>query len=572
MKFARVIPLLRTPLGIEGFDYRVPADAALQKGDVVRIPFRGRSLPGLVADIFTSSPYGDRALLIEGPWQHLRFPSVFIDLLAWTAERTFSSQPTVFKSWLRQLPKRIPCPQLLFPPATHVGLESTWSVGSFNLLLQRARDASLRERVLIVTPWIKRAELIQKSLPDCLILHSDLAEGEAFRQWTHFLSKDHGCLVVTKIGAWLAPFSSLVLLDEPEQDDHKQDELAPRYDGRKILLWSAQHRLTKVESFGLTPPLHSLADAPSLTGKFEILIHHPQGRSSIPFLQAQALQRLLDHEGPRVVIHPIPGSLARITCRDCQWQATCEKCASGLSADAKGALCRRCRTRFPLPLHCPHCQGVDLSRSLPGIERIQRSWTTLYPNTAIEWRTLSSDHLEHPFPEDCLVLLTDASLLGAGEDIRRRERQCIAVRRLADRVDQAHGTLLLQCREEFAPWLQQWFTEEGMRQFAETERQERRLFHYPPTKRVVKIIVKGDETSAEQWKSWADSGLRKSSLKDWDWRGPFPVEHQPSTRGKRTILHLVLPPETPEPYLIACLRPLVRASVLIDLDPVAFLR
>lgn len=571
MLFAEIIPVMRTPLGIEGFDYRVSAEQNIQVGDLVSIPFRKGKTVGLVATIKSTSPFATKALPIHGTYADIRLSKAVIELLKVTAARTFSSRPSVLKSWLRTLPKRPPT--LHIQPQTRLttGLESTWQTGAWQELIHRAIKESATKRVLVVTPWVTRAENLLAMIPEAGILHSDLSDGEAFHVWTTFLSQPNGCLITTKIGAWLAGESDLALLDEPEQDDHKQDELAPRYDARRLLLWYAQHKDTRVESIGLTPPLHAQAGAPTIQGKITVHVHHPHGRSTIPLLQANTVTALTEYEGPRIIIHPIQGTSARLSCRDCQWQASCQNCGSGLGANKQGAICRRCHKTFPMPETCPSCGGVDLSRSLPGIDRLQSIWQKALPETQIEWRDTTAKQLERPLPNTPLVVVTETGLLGAGEDIRRRERQCIAVRRLADRVHQANGHLILQCREDLAPLLERWWTEAGMKDFFEQERQERYTFGYPPAQRLVKIIIKGSEDTAQKWLSKNQQLLKNNRFIQGTWRGPFPAEHQPSSQGQRWIIHLVLPADTSEEHLIHHLTPCAQGAI-IDLDPVAFLR
>lgn len=573
MKFARIIPVLRTPLGIEGFDYRLPDGQSIRKGDLVTASFRRRPVVGIVADLLADSAFAKRAISLQGSYAGLHFSEAFLELLQATAERTFCSPSTVLKSWLRDLPKR---PHLLpSSPSTHPlhGLEAHWQQNPGAALLARAREEGQKRRVLIVTPWITRAVFLGSQLSEAGILHSDLSAGEAFKQWTRFLSSEKGVLVTTKIGAWLASMSDLVLLDEPEQDDHKQDESAPRYDARKLLLWCAQKGVTRVESFGLTPPLHATIPAPALLANVQVYIHHPAGRTAVPFLQADALQVLLEHTGPRIIIHPIRGTSARVACRDCHWQAMCERCGAGLSADTQGVICRACKQRTGFPATCPACGGVDLNKSLPGIERLQARWQKEYPDEHVEWRDTTAELLEAPLPPEAMVLLTDAALFGAGEDIRRRERQCLALRRLIDRVATVNGTLLIQCRESFAASISTWMTAEGMQEYMHQEREERRAFGYPPTTRLVKVIFRGSLEQAEAWQSKTDASLRKSSLKNVTWRGPLPIERQPKSRGERMIFHLLFPADTPEASLLQVLRPFAtEEEVIIDLDPVAFLR
>ncbi len=571
MSFAYVIPVMRTPLGIEGFDYRIPANIAVEVGDLVTIPFRRGHQVGLVAAIRSTSAFEKQALPLAGRYAHLHLPSAFIDLIQATAARTFSSKPTVLKSWLRSLPKKPSTPTLLPRKTKEHGLQADWQAGAHQELIRRAQDYQQTKRVLIVTPWMTRADLLHANIPGSHLLHSDMSDGDAFRAWTGFLSQSTGCLVTSKIGAWLAIDSDVVLLDEPEQDDHKQDDLAPRYDARKALLFCAQQGMTRIESLGLTPPLHAQTPPPEIEHKPRLHVHHPQGKSAVPLIQADSFTALTEHEGPRIIIHAIRGSLARLTCRDCQWQATCPICTSGLGADSKGAICRRCHKHFPMPEECGVCGGVDLSKSLPGIERLQTHWEKALPEIAVEWRDTTAKELEKPFPMGCLVVVTEASLLGGGEDIRRRERQCIAIRRLADRVQQAKGELILQCREDLAQQIQAWMTQTGMQAFMEQERHERQTFLYPPAARIVKVVIKGSQETATKWLQQAQMHLKRTPLRDGEWRGPFAPEYQPTSRGIRHILHLILPSQTPETDLLSALTPCAK-NAIIDLDPIAFLR
>ncbi len=568
--FARVIPLVRTPLGVEGFDYVIPKTEEIEVGDLVWIPFRRGRCVGLVTACFKDSAFAARALSIERRYANIRLPIALPDLISWTAKRTFSSSPTVLSSWLRALPKR---PQEQYIRQKHskkTGLQALWTANPTEHLLAHARKSSSQGRVLIVTPWITLAKQLHEALPSSHILHSDMPDGEAFQQWTQFLSKDTGCLITTKIGAWLATASDLVLLHEPEQDDHKQDESTPRYDARRVLLWCAEHSLTEVQSYGLTPPLHSEKEAPALEAPL-VHIHHPQGRSKIRMLQADSVQALLDHSGSRIIIHSISGSLSRLICRDCNWQAACPACTSGLGADHGQALCRVCRKRSTMPDHCPVCGGVDLSKSLPGIDRLQTEWQTQFPDSPVEWRTLTAETLEAPLPTGCLVVVTDAAWISVGEDIRKRERQCIALRRLIDRVSNVQGTLILQCQETFASLLSDWLTVDGMKRFVQDTCEERHTFEYPPSKRVVKMIFHGEEATAEEARYKIDQALRTHYAWDIHWRGPMPIQHQNVTRGKRMIVHAVFPPGTPEQTLIEAFTPYAKEAT-IDLDPIAFLR
>ncbi len=555
--FARVIPLLRTPFGVEGFDYRIPRDQKVEVGDLVLVPFRKRTVPALVEQVLRTSPFAAKALDVSGSYGAIHFPAVIPTLIRMTARRTFTSAPTVADAWLRELPKR---PGELLPivhTANGSGsMHSKWSVDATEQLIGRARDASRASRVLVLTPWKHRAEAFAAVL-GAPQLTSDIAPGAAFRHWQGFLSKKHGVLVATKIGSWLAPMVDLVLIDEPENDDHKQDELAPRYDVRRIAAW-ASTKGARVEAYGVTPPLHVDDDAPTIDVPLEVHPRTRAGRSSIPMVESSTLDRLRDHEGPRIVVHPIRGEAAKFACRDCGWTASCSHCGFQVSSTKEGAMCRRCRKATDAPLSCVSCSGTDLGKAMPGIDRLKRLAASHEPELVIEWRESVPSDLERPLPDGCMVLVTDASLLASGgtEDVRRREQIVIAFRRLAANVARAQGTLLIQVPESSYQDWEPWLMQDGFRTFRDREREDRRVFGYPPAARLIKII------GSDRLTVPALPGLR----------GPFPVAHRPRTREARFVWHVQVPDGMKEETLNGALSALAKAGAIIDLDPIAFFR
>ncbi|HEU0051446.1 MAG TPA: hypothetical protein VFQ60_05335 [Patescibacteria group bacterium] len=569
MSFARVIPLLRTPFGVDVFDYAVPESMALEPGDLVRVPFRRREIIGVVEALSKTSRVAQKTLPVIGRYADIRFPKPFLELLEYIAHRSFSSKATVLKSWLRFVPKRVP--ESFQRKNRHKSdgtLSAHWSLTAESDLVTRAKKA-LREQksVLVLTPWKTRVELFKERIGSGSVLHSEISDGETFRAWADFLNGKTSCVISTRLGAWLAPMADLVLIDEPENDDHKQDELSPRYDARQIAAWASRFAKIEVESFGLTPSLHTKSVGPTIDIPFSIHTFEPHGYSVIPMIQADALEKLETTDRPITIIHPIKGISARLVCRDCGWRALCEHCGFPLLAEADRSLCRQCGKKYPLPLACPLCGGADLGKSWPGIEKLKRAWNKLAPEKIVDWRTLALEDLERPLAESSYVFVTDSSMLGGvSEDIRRRERQWIAFRRLANRVRLVHGELAIQCHAEHAYAWSLWLTEQGLAGSQEQERNERRLFQYPPSIRVVKIIFEDQESHLP----FLEQELR-DKIRPQEIRGPFSVAYRPKSRKQRFIYHLIFPPNETESLLLDRLTPFAGRSI-IDLDPIAFFR
>ncbi|KAA0205515.1 hypothetical protein EDM68_05565 [Candidatus Uhrbacteria bacterium] len=566
-KFCRVVPVLRTPAGIDAFDYAVPEGATYDVGDLVWVPFRRRKTPALVTEMLTTSPFAQKAQNVIGSYAGIRLPEASVGLLHWLSEWTFASRPSVLLSWLRNLPKR-PAEIGPFKAARRdAGMEAVWTADANRSLIEAAQNAG--GRVLILTPWLASAKRLADEIPGSALLLAEQADGLFFERWTNWASKPEGVLITTRVGSWLSPLAETILLHLPEQDDHKQDELNPRYDARRIAAWCAQHAGIEVRAFGVTPPLASDEPAPDLELPYEIVIRNPKGHSPIPTVQADVLNTIRDHEGPRVIVHPVRGVAARFTCRDCGWQAVCERCDFPLSQEIDAAACRRCGWTGAPPLSCLSCGGFDLGKSIPGIERLKSAWAKHESDIPVEWRTLAMDEFEAPLPEHAIVVVTDASFLsGAVEDIRRDERLVAAVRHLASRVQAAGGRLVLQASEHHATLLETCVTSDGYRAYQERERALRESFGYPPAVRLVKILVDGTGHDARRWMSSAGSAVKTAG---GELRGPYAVAYRPRSRKARWVVHAVFPKRMEHKRLMTVFQPLSK-DVIIDLDPIAFFR
>lgn len=581
--FAEVVPIRRTPFGLDGFDYTFDEREEYQVGQLVYVSLRGHKTEGIIRHIKSTSAFAAQAKPLLGPLSvSFVLPIGCLELLNWVAERTFTSLPTVLHAWLGTLPKRFSdgpneplahSTQPTLSKPTPGAISAHWYVDHEARLVKRAREALKQgKRVLILTPWTHRVERFVEAVRDITQnaspLHGDLAHGAYFSHWSSFVTGGCSCLVATRLGAWLSPAADLILIDEPENDDHKQDEQAPRYDARRVASWATKYAGVDLEVFGLTPPLHTEASTPDLTCNIRVHPFHPKGRSSIPTLQADSLLALREHTGPNIIVHPIRGIAARLTCRDCGWQAPCERCGAPLSAYEDRTQCRTCGNVQDLPLTCASCDGTDLGKATPGVERLKRAWERFEPDQPVEWRDTTSLSLEQPIPSHALVVVTLGHLVGGAiEDVRRTERQVIAARRLMKRVQEAQGRLIIQSRESDISLWQIWQTGTGVQATYAQELETRRVFRYPPTWRRVKCLVDGHETEVQTWIRQAKDLIQRTG----ELEGPFPVLFRRPGSPARFVVHLLFSPEIAEAQLVTLLRPLADRA-LIDLDPIAFFK
>ena len=563
----RVIPVMRTPHGVDAFDYA--SESNYQPGDAVWIPFRKGKTLGIVLEKTKSSSIRELKTIL-GPYADLHFSEDGLALSQWLAKQTFTSLPSIWKSWLRDYPKKPKTTNIRYPTKRKkTEINATWRLEAKEALINAAKEAlEKNERILILTPWKHRAADFASVL-DIPQFTSELNAGDAYRTWTDFAAGETPGLVTTRVGAWIGQFADHVFLDIPEQDDHKQDELAPRFDARKIALRLAELKRVSVSAFGLNPPLHSDESAPSISVRHEIIIRQRAGYSRIPMIQEIAYQKLLDEDrATAVVFHPIKFELAKLTCRDCGWQPLCKRCDYVLSSHQGQAHCKRCGNNQPMPEQCGKCSSVDLGKSMPGIDRLKRVWNEKHPDIAIEWRGVSAEELDRPLPKKAIVLLTDGDLLAGAEDIRKNERLCHAFRRLAASVQEAEGSLSIQTSEQSAHLWGPWLTTEGYTKWRTHERKTRELFQYPPSQRVIKVLMDGTQHAIFDWLH----RIEKIFGDTISTRGPFEVPFRTKGSSLRFCLHILPKDNRLSEAFLDQLASLITEKMYIDLDPISFFR
>jgi len=516
VKYASVIPAIRTPFGLDVFDYAVPDADDIRAGDLILVPFRKRPVPALVVSIQNSSAFAKKAVVLSEIRHIIRFLPTLIPLLDHAASRSFSSRPTILHSWLRRIPAKQGDTTVCKISKRSVranGIDqSTWTPDSHTTLIGALKRIRAGSRVLVLSPWQNRAEQIAKHL-QCPVLHADISYALAWKTWTGFLGSHSGsCLVTTRIGAWLSHAADVIVIEEPENDDHKEDEREPRLDARFLVRTVNELRPNAdVIRIGTTPPLDSddvvWENIPTIQADISYDPWQPRGVSDIKRLSHRSrhlIEEAQKDARPIVVIDPY---------RDAGF----------------------------------HSQ-----------------FAAAYPNIPV--LNLPDLH-SRGVPRGALAILTDALGIGGTiEDIRRKERNVIAWRRLCARIASAEAQLHVQGDESQLEEAKRWLTSDGLRAVWKAEIEARRAFHYPPASVRIKLIATGNQAMAGN----ILDDLTERLPQTWTVDGPRPVD-APSSRKERWIIHLVSETETNERSIRDILN-LFAKNVIIDLDPIAFFR
>ena len=569
------------PAGHDFFDYQL-LDGTAHIGDLMLVPFRNRMIPALVAKISPTSQFADKAIALPKPDKILKLPEPIADYCLQAAHELFVSPATLLNAWLRTVPKRLSLTEephtptySSHRPANAKQVDERYLINRYTgpgSILDTAQQEQANGRVLILTPWQSRVDYLQKKL-GCQGFHAQTAAGAAWKAWTGFLQEPHGMLVTTRLGAWLGICADVVIVDEPENDDYKQDELTPRYDARRLIELATQlNPALRVISIGTTPKLgREPSQAPSLPIEVKLKIEPlvPGSRSNVESITAKTIntitQALEDHQ-PIRVLHAVGGARGRIRCADCGWTMACAKCGYGMTNDTTQALCRRCGHKESLPLSCPQCKGSDLAKSMVGSELLQKQLDKAFSNADIKVLDISEWQLQN-LPPQSLVVVTNLNFIGGyTEDIRRKERLVIAFRRLAAQASLSKCELIVQGPEGLVNECPTWLTDVGLQKAWSKELADRKQFGYPPVRLLIKLIVMSEMDAVDPITIQLQTVLSPTG---WEVRGPYPVENRPNTRESRVIYHLIPPSDLKRAQIIPILTSFSSLGIL-DLDPIAF--
>ena len=231
-----------------------------------------------------------------------------------------------------------------------------------------------------------------------LIYHSKFSDNERVDIWKRLLRSNEPCVVIGVRSAVFLPYSALglVIVDEEHDTSYKQQDPAPRYNGRhgaKTLLGSA------------TPAIESYYNASqgkyglvSLLSRYEN-IKLPQVEI-VDMREARkkkemngtfsgrliALCRESIKAGEQAILFQNRrGYAPMVSCKQCGWVPKCENCDVSLTYHKyqHTLSCHYCGFTITLPDLCPACKQPSIEVFGYGTERIEDDIDAIFPDTKI---------------------------------------------------------------------------------------------------------------------------------------------------------------------------------------------
>ena len=373
-----------------------------------------------------------------------------------------------------------------------------------------------------------------------ILYHSRLNPHERVEIWNSVLLKAK--ILVGARSSLLLPYHNigLIIVDEEHDPSYKQQDPSPRYNARDTASVLASHFGAKVLLGSATPSLESYTNARQ--GKYglaelkqrhskvampdievvDIKYAYKTGRMKSHFslqLRKQIEQALADKE-QILIFQNRRGYTPTLNCDLCGWSAQCANCDVGLTYHKffHELRCHYCGFRAKKYTSCPDCGNHQLHEAGIGTEKIEDILMTMYPEARVkrmDWDTVRSKNAHEKillqfgnreidilvgtqmitkgldFDHIAVVGILNADKILQFPDIRAGERAFQLMTQVAGRAGrrEKQGKVIIQTFQPQHPVILE--TVAGAYDlFYRREMEERAAFHYPPSHRMITILLK----------------------------------------------------------------------------------
>ncbi len=377
-----------------------------------------------------------------------------------------------------------------------------------------------------------------------LVYHSKLNDDERAEIWNRMLTDDSVDLILGVRSSVFLPFSQLglIIVDEEHEPSYKQQDPAPRYNGREVAIMLASRHSAKVLLGSATPSLESYYLAQQ--GRFGyVRLKERHAGVSLPKMSlismrearknqamngpfTPALIKSVNHtllEGHQAILFQNRrGFSPTVECTVCGWTPKCPRCDVSLTFHKRTSRlsCHYCGYSQSWPSACPQCQHSSFAQQGYGTERIEETISRLMPlakpvrmDTDTTGSKSSYEKIIRDFDSKKSNVLIGTQMVSKGldfggvdtvgimnadslmnfPDFRSHERAFQLMEQVAGRAGRRvgqEGEVLIQCNEPHHPLLQQVIAHD-YEAMAEMQLADRKKYFYPPFSRLIMIYMKG---------------------------------------------------------------------------------
>ncbi|MEG1765307.1 MAG: primosomal protein N' [Muribaculaceae bacterium] len=375
-----------------------------------------------------------------------------------------------------------------------------------------------------------------------LIYHSKFSDNERVDIWKRLLHSSEPCIVIGVRSSVFLPYSNLglIIVDEEHDSSYKQQDPAPRYNGRNAAMVLASMHGAKTLLGSATPSIESYYNATEgryglveLSTRYEgiempeveiIDIKAARKKKELKGIFSSQLigdcHKALDAGEQIILFQNRRGYAPMVLCKECGWVPKCENCDVSLTYHKHNDTlnCHYCGFTYMLPKLCPACKQATLEIIGYGTERIEDDIEEAFPNFKIARMDLdttrsksSYDRLIDDFSSGKSQILVGTQMVTKGldfdgvsivgvlnadtminfPDFRAHERAFNMLEQVAGRAGRKHkqGRVLIQTSDTTSE-LFGYLKQHDYKGFYSSELEERKRFKYPPFTKLIYIYLK----------------------------------------------------------------------------------
>jgi len=418
--------------------------------------------------------------------------------------------------------------------------------GKTRVYIELIKDAIRRgEQVLYLLPEIALTTQITGRLSKIFgqeigVYHSKMSNNERVELWNEVM--EGKSIVLGARSALFLPFSKLklIIVDEEHDASYKQNDPAPRYQGRDSAIYLGHLTGAKVLLGTATPSMETFFNARS--GKYGLVsLGNRFGGVSMPKIEIidakrelkksgyksqftdsllEAIQNTLQIGDQVILFQNRRGFAPTYRCIDCGWHVECIHCDVSLTYHkySNELKCHYCGYKSGLPQKCGQCGSKALILIGFGTEKIEDELKIHFPEAKIGRMDLETVRTKHAhsrligdFEEKKIDILVGTQMVTKGldfedvglvgiissdqllqyPDFRSGERAFQLMAQVAGRAGRKNkqGLVLIQAFNISHPVLSE-VVNNDYEAFYSREIMERQMFKYPPYSRLIKITLK----------------------------------------------------------------------------------
>lgn len=375
-----------------------------------------------------------------------------------------------------------------------------------------------------------------------VIYHSKFSDAERVEIWNRMLKDNDPCVVIGARSSVFLPFAQLglVIVDEEHEPSYKQNDPAPRYNGRDTATVLASMHGAKTLLGSATPTIETYYKAQS--GKYglvELTERYAGARlPEIEIIDMQLARRRLNTrgafalptldaikrtvaDGRQVILFQNRRGYAPIArCSNCGFTPKCDHCDVTLTYHRRinRMMCHYCTTSYVRPEVCPVCKEPSIEIVGYGTERIEENIEEMLHEVRVLRMDLDTTRNKDSYSgiidkfsngeADVLVgtqmvtkgldfsgvrtvVVLDADAIISYPDFRSAERAYNMLEQVGGRAGRSgeKGKVIVQTRNPEHPVIQ-FIKSHDYASFYNIELEERRKYTYPPFSRVIYIYLR----------------------------------------------------------------------------------